>query len=316
MGPWLFVVNSFLEKHKDEYVPSYYGITTGSGKAEHNLKDIAEADIVLWLTDREYRFHNGMVRPSWAERSDNRLSEIRKVINGKRVIILCSEPADTIDLFRNVVFKGSSPDLRYLIESDFVPSLQTLKYYFIRDYLKPVNAFTDNATRQYDFGYWGSSKAKNNDGTQSTDVRHLILRELRKRLRAQSLFIGSVIPKSDRKYENDIRDLLKDLTNINATLCFVWPGREAFLTSRYQEAIACGIVPLLWKSFDCHNTASGDDWLRCYTAEDVLEKVNALRDPGFRNGMISKLVSEFEAKIPPKAFFADTFDKMMLNQLK
>ena len=310
MGPWYYVIKNVLKRY--DIKVSYYGISGRDFGATHDIGDIVNADLVIWFTDREYRFHNDTMSPAIEEKVLGRLAEINGVIDGKEIIILSNEPADTLELFRDVVFAGRKPKLHYILESDFVPSIQTLRYYFIKEHLESVNRFLDDGERKYDFCYYGTAKSKNNDGTKSTDERALILRQIRKELgRKRSLYMGSIISNSDRGYRNDSTELMLDLTSANATLCFVWPGREKYVTARYQEALACGMVPLLWKDFDSENTACGDAWLRCRSVGDVLSKVEALRDDEFRKRMVSKLTVDFESKVLPKEHFINECDRMV-----
>lgn len=313
MGPWYYVVKKVLDKYPLDI--SYYGIDTSSHRATHNVIDIENADLVIWFTDREYRLHNGTMGPLFVDKNNERLSEINSVVNGKPIIILSNEPADTLELFRDVVFT-SKPKLHYILESDFVPSIQDLRYYFFKEYLKCGNRFLDDKERQFDFCYYGSAKNKNNDGSKSTDERQEILRQIRKVLGKKSLYMGSIIPNSDRGYRNDSTELVGDFTNCNSTLCFVWPGRESFTTSRYQEALACGMVPLLWKTFDKNNTTGGDEWLRCYSVNDVIQKVALLKNNKFRKELIDKLTVSFEKTLKPKCHFVNQFEGMIRLDLQ
>mgnify|MGYP001179195487 CR=1 FL=1 len=48
-------------------------------------------------------------------------------------------------------------------------------------------------------------------------------------------------------------NILPHIAECNATLCFNWPGQEEHLTSRYNEALGCDTIPLVWKDYDCNN---------------------------------------------------------------
>jgi hypothetical protein len=71
------------------------------------------------------------------------------------------------------------------------------------------------------------------------------------------------------------------LEGCRETLCFNWLDETA-TTSRYVEALAIGIVPFVWRNYDCNNTYRIDKWQRVYTFEEFLEKSLELRDDTFR----------------------------------
>ena len=69
-----------------------------------------------------------------------------------------------------------------------------------------------------------------------------------------------------------LKDTLGYLDQSYATLCFNWIDQTA-LTARYHEAIACDVVPLVWKNYDSTNILVADDWQRCFTIQEFYDKI-------------------------------------------
>ena len=56
---------------------------------------------------------------------------------------------------------------------------------------------------------------------------------------------------------------------------------ETATTSRYVEALAIGILPMVWRNYDVNNTYVIDEWQRVHTFEDFERKAMMLRDDSF-----------------------------------
>jgi hypothetical protein len=174
---------------------------------------------------------------------------------------------------------------------DIPGGLHGMKYHFIKDNM-PMKLF--ETEREYDFIYWGCDKRKLIDNIESGDERHLVFKRIKKDAKIKSYFIGkynSIVP--DKKIDS-MYNLLNDLTGAKSTLCFNWLDPAA-TTSRYHEAIACGILPFVWKNYDCNNTLVADQWQRVESVEELYEKVQdvdkmfpAIEDYYVRNTMKSK----------------------------
>jgi hypothetical protein len=77
------------------------------------------------------------------------------------------------------------------------------------------------------------------------------------------------------------------------TLCFNWPGYDEYLTSRYNEAVACDIIPLVWKNYDINNQLVESDWQRCWSLEDIQKKCLELRDENVRLERLNKIKKKY-----------------------
>ena len=122
--------------------------------------------------------------------------------------------------------------------------------------------------------------------------------------------------KYDVKFDKDMRNIVPELVKGNATLCFNWPGHEKATTSRYNESIACGIVPLVWKDYDKTNKLVYSDWQRCYHLGDVVDKLEELRDGEFRGDMFAKIFAKYDYVTKDKKYYTEKFNKKVLDFIK
>ena len=82
-----------------------------------------------------------------------------------------------------------------------------------------------------------------------------------------------------------------------STLCFNWKDPTA-TTSRYPEALSVGIIPFVWKDYDCNNTYNIDPWQRVNSFEELKERVLTLDEncdklvEQYRNNYKEVLLSE------------------------
>ena len=51
---------------------------------------------------------------------------------------------------------------------------------------------------------------------------------------------------------------------------------ETATTSRYHEALACGLIPFVWHNYDVNNTIVADPWQRVSSVEELYEKYEEL----------------------------------------
>lgn len=305
-GPWYWTIKEWCRKYNHNI--SYWGVKhlLNKRRSRFNDDDIKNADLIFFITDRHYRVVNETFQPAALNNINSKVEILKTLFEGKTVIILSNEVADTPDLFKTHVFTSDNINLKYVLESDFEYTIQTLRYHFFKTYHEE-SFFTYDRT--YKFGYWGSPKSLNNDGTKSEDKRAVIVKDIRKKLKKESLIMGTIVSNSDRKYRNDNRLIYNDFATIKTTLCFVWPGREKYLTSRFQESIATGICPLVWENFDSTNSVVKNKWLRCFSFEEALDKIEYLNEhENFRNEIVDFLVKEFEKNTPPMIHYVDEFE--------
>ena len=309
------IMDSFYELYK-EYMqknPQHsYGVCNfGWGAANRKkMDDILDADVVIIPSENEFFQHiKGYVDPRHKERSDEFVKQIGEQLAKKHVIIMRSDRADSEELYRTRVFKDQ-PIGQFSIfdEMDIPGGLHGMKYHFIKENM-PFDMFGESE-RQYDFIYWGCDKRKLIDNVDSGDERHLIFKQIKKEGRLNSYFIGkynAIVP--DKKIDS-MYNLLPILKQGKSTLCFNWLDPVA-TTSRYHEALACGILPFVWKNYDSNNTLVADQWQRVQSVEELYDKMQdvdkmfpAIEDYYVRNTM------------KPKSWYYEKFEQRMNEILK
>jgi hypothetical protein len=308
-------MDSFYELYK-EYIqknPQHsYGVCNfGWGSANRKkLDDILDADVVIIPSENEFFQHiKGYVDPRHKERSDEFVAQIGEQLAKKHVIIMRSDRADSEELYRTRVFKDY-PIGKFSIfdEMDIPGGLHGMKYHFIKENM-PFDMFGE-AEREFDFIYWGCDKRKLIDNVESGDERHLVFKKIKKDGMLKSYFIGkynAIVP--DKKIDS-MYNLLPILKQGKSTLCFNWLDPIA-TTSRYHEALACGILPFVWKNYDTNNTLVADQWQRVESVEELYEKMQdvdkmfpAIEDYYVRNTM------------KPKSWYYENFEQRMNEILK
>ena len=326
MDSFYYVITEFMEKYRDKYNYTFYSIEFGNRMPKKDYSTIEMADYVVVLSDAEYTFHvPGRIDPLHLDRTNMHLNNIRKIIDDKHIIVCRSDRADDENLYREYTFPNNNIELSFIDECDFVGGIHTLKYYFISEYITKHNIPFD---KEYDFVYWGSSKRHSvretppeelfkygdiiEKGKESDDERDRILRDIRmKKNKLDTFFIGSVIGNSDYSFTSNMKEIIPMMCKGNATLCFNWPGYDEYTTSRYNEAIACGVIPLVWKNYDINNTLVFDDWQRCYSFEEVHKKIKDLQDKDFREITFNKIHEDYLNKIKDKTYYIKRFDKLI-----
>ena len=328
---------------------------------------IKDADVLIIPTESEFvnhikgRLSNIMFGRGWTL-TRNIVDTIKKYPKKRLIILITSDKADTIELFKERTFEGCK-DLTFaqIDEGDFDGNLHHLKYHFISEWLTDVDGdhIPEYYEKEYDFVYWGTSKkmkwdfkselvsvpvkdwyeiktgklsqSSNKEKNElkvrfeqdifqpvlSNDQRHMILSAIHKDEEIMSCHIGYFDGfKYDVKFDKDMRNIIPELVKGIATLCFNWPGHEKATTSRYNEAIACGIVPLVWKDYDKTNKLVYSDWQRCYHLGDVVDKLEELRDGEFRGDMFAKIFAKYDYVTKDKKYYTEKFNKKVLDFIK
>lgn len=270
------IMDSFYDLYK-EYMSKNkqhtYGVCNFGWNAANRKKldDILDADVIIIPSENEFFQHiKGYVDKRHKERSDEFVAQIAEQLANKHVIILRSDRADNEELYRTRTFKDYTiGKFSTFDEMDIPGGLHGMKYHFITESL-PSKLF--EGERQYDFVYWGCDKRKLIDNIESGDERHLVFKKIKKDNKINSFFIGRYNSISPDKKIDSMYNLLPVLTEGKSTLCFNWLDNTA-TTSRYHEAIGCGIVPFVWKDYDVNNTIVADQWQRVNSVEELYEKI-------------------------------------------
>lgn len=395
MDSFFHVTNEFIKKWKNSYDMNTYNFTIESiptkkqeSRSKSKLKHLVESDYIVIFTENEFQYHiKGRISNILMGRSYsillNILEEFDKTPDKERnIILITSDKADTIELFRDRTFNRSNYYVKdslwthnfdyqnkshqynmnfYRIdEGEFEGGIHHLKHLFMLDYWKDKRKTRSRTNKKVDFVYWGTSKKKKvdksadnfdyklkdwynkgtgildgrynekneskyrssvliNKGAPSNDYRNILLREIKKSPLLTSNMIGYFDSfKYDVKFDKSILNIMPEISKGRATICFNWPGQWEHLTSRYNEAVACDVIPLVWNGYDKNNQLVADDFQRINKDngfEELEKKLIQLRNDEFRLGLLKKIKDKYYSVVQPIEYYEKEFEKKMLNIL-
>ncbi len=266
----------------------------------------------------------------------------------RKVILITSDKADTIKLYRDKVFK-MIPNLTFyrIDESEFPGGIHHLKYLNI----KKLNLDTK---KNVDFGYWGTSKRFKIDmtsetrdykvkdyfaggkivrygtegaelktkfteplyiGRESKDERHLILKQIYEDDNITNHMIGYFDGfKYTHKFDKNMENILPHIAVCKFTLCFNWPGQEEHFTSRYNEALACNTIPLVWQNYDCNNQLVLDERQRMFSFEDIKKCLTSTSE-SVRLQWLKSIKDKYNSVTKPLEHYEELFNKKLMDKL-
>jgi hypothetical protein len=285
-----------------QYNYKFFGLSFSTAWPTKLYQDIIDSDYIVIPSEAEFLFHiPNRVMSIVKKRSDEVLNGIRKVIDGKTIIILQSDRADSVELYRDYVFPDNDVKIYSIDECDYKGGLHSLKYHFIKQRFH-------GGEKIHDLGYWGTSKRRKVGGDLSGDVRHEVLKDLYKS-DLDTLFIGNFDGfKRDVKFTRKLENIVPHLMDCKTTLCFNWPGYDEYLTSRYNEAVACDIIPLVWKNYDINNQLVESDWQRCWSLEDIQKKCLEIRDESVRLERLNKIKKKYKESTEDIEYYEKEFE--------
>ena len=298
------VCNKFMHNNP-QYNYNLFGLSFSTAWPNKIYQNIADSDYIVIPSEAEFMFHiPDRVMTIVKKRTDEVLDGVREVIDGKTIIILQSDRADSVELYRDYVFPDNDVKIHSKYECDFKGGLHSLKYHFIKQRFH-------TGAKIHDFGYWGTSKKKKVGGGLSGDVRHEVLKDLHKS-DLKTLFIGNFDGfQRDIKFTRKLENIVPHLMNCKTTLCFNWPGYDEYLTSRYNEALACDIIPLVWKNYDINNQLVESNWQRCYSFEDIQRKCLELRDEGVRLERLKRIKKKYNESTEGVEYYEKEFENKL-----
>ena len=301
-GPLETVLDSFFENYvkwmkanlQHEY--DTYNVSFGKNRPKRTPETIDWADVIVIPSDSEFRYHGELqMNPKDLAKSESHMEQIRPYFEGKTVIMFRSDRGDTEELYRNETLKGVNLKSFHTIdEVDFSGNIHGMKYHFIQ---KLQSTILISADKTIDFAYWGKMKPSEKNEREKT------IRQIYKDKDISTMLIGGfpsgVVRQS--KWIKDWNIFYHMIEPARATLCFNWKDPTA-TTSRYPEALSVGIIPFVWKDYDCNNTYRISDFQRVQSFEELKERVIHLRDENtfnsklleYRNNYAEVLLSEYE----------------------
>jgi len=299
-GPLETVLDSFFEnyvkwmKANPQHEYDTYNVSFGKNRPRRTPETIKWADVIVIPSDSEFRYHGELqMNPKDLAKSESHMEQIRPYFEGKTVIMFRSDRGDTEELYRNETLKGVNLKSFHTIdEVDFSGNIHGMKYHFIQ---KLQSTILVPADKTIAFAYWGKMKPS------EKNEREKIIRQIYKDKDISTMLIGGfpsgVIRNS--KWIKDWNKFYHMIEPARSTLCFNWKDPTA-TTSRYPEALSVGIIPFVWKDYDCNNTYNIDPWQRVNSFEELKERVLTLRSgcgtlvEEYRNNYKKVLLSEDE----------------------
>jgi len=307
----LYLLQRYIQNHP-EIEFKYFNVTFDGSKPVKDGTVLKDCDFIIIPTENEFHYQMpNFFPPIRVTESNETVQKVTDNLKKQKIVLLTSDKGDTIDLYRDKVFKKDM-DYVQIDEDDFPYNIHSLKYHFIRE----ADPNVKRTSRNYDFVYWGSSKRKGFDGkTDSGDERHVILNEIRKAEMSttiKSCFIGRMDRfKPTVQWQRTFNKILPYLKQGKVTLCFNWLDSPK-PTARYHEALGCGVIPLVWKQYDYDNTLVSESWQRCHTLEKVIEHIKMLTEKeSFRKETFAKLEANYEKKLPSKDETYNAFEKLL-----
>ena len=297
----------FFVKRHPEHTFSYYNFGFNQ-KPQRDVDAVAQADVIIIPSEAEFTYHvPGLLHSLDVKKSNEHVATLIPHVSGKKVIVMRSDRRDDEELYRKVF----PIDFTYdeIDEIDFKNNIHSLKYHYIRRLPEYYGEFT------FDFAYWGTDKRRGIDGKQSGDVRHKVLKDIRKDQQLNTMLIGRFYGvERDQKFQKMI-DIIPTLQQSMSTLCFNWMSNKA-TTSRYVEAVACGMIPFVWQDYDSTDIFVHDKWQRVSSSEELIDKVKQLTyNNNFRSSLYDGIHFKFLSNLKTENEYYEDFDQLLSRKL-
>ena len=303
MDSFYYMLKRFQAKHDEFVYGTYnYGYDTPNRRKPD---DIPDSDIIIIPTENEFHYHiPNYIDPKNLEKSYTAIKKHFVDLKDKHIILLRNDRGDTESLYRNYTFKDNPiRKISILDEIDIPGNIHQLRYQFIKDEIP------ENSERPFLFTYWGTDKRRDVGGVDSGDERHTILKELQNGMgRYHTRFIGRFSTVKRDMKSDSMRNILPILNQSRYTLCFNWKDNKA-TTSRYHEALASGIIPMVWKDYDSTGILVKDDWQKVSSPEELCKKIMNTD----YNSKYKQIHDSFKQSLLTKDQIYDTFEEQLLN---
>jgi hypothetical protein len=314
LDSFYFLLKEFMNNNS-QYNYTFYNISFDGSRPKRDIEAIKKADIIIIPTENEFHYHiTNYIHPKNLEKSNIAIENIKPFLQDKKIILLRSDRADSIELYRNFTFKDVNCEIDVIDEIDFRGNVHILKHHFIKEHRLVNCKYT--RIKDYKFGYWGTDKRKISGKVDSGDNRHKILRAIDKNDNISTVFIGRFANiKRDFKML-PMRNVIWFINKSHTTLCFNWLDSKA-TTSRYHEAMACGCVPLVWDNYDSTNILVATDKQRCYSIDDVISKIDLFSSDSIEKKELLDTINHkyYSQTIRSKESFIDEFNLLLNNKV-
>ena len=306
MDSFYYLLKEFQIRHNEfDYGTYNYGYEKPNRRKPD---DIPDSDIIIIPTENEFHYHiPNYIDPKNLEKSNTAIKEHFLDLKDKHIILMRNDRGDTESLYRNYTFKDKPiRKISILDEIDIPGNIHQLRYQFIKDEIP------ENSERPFLFAYWGTDKRRDVGGVDSGDKRHTILKEIQNGMgRYLTRFIGRFSTVKRDMKSDSMRNILPILNQSKYTLCFNWKDNKA-TTSRYHEALASGIIPMVWKDYDSTDILVKDDWQRVSSPEELCKKIMNTD----YNSKFKQIHDSFKQSLLTKEQIYDTFEEQLLNKIE
>ena len=301
----------YYKDNNPQHEYSYYNFACGSKGAKRDPDVIKNADVIIFPAVQEFIYFANAMNPRDVEKSQAEIRKTYEHLNDKHIILLTQDRGVDEKMIMQYTFenKVKPKSFQTIDEMHFTMCLQGLKYHFIKKVAQARRYNAYDIKKDIDFVYWGSDKSKVAGGEKSGDERLDIIKRIRNHLDIGTNMISSTIigrwPFKVKHKWMPLKETLLYLDRGHTTLCFNWMDDKA-VTGRYHEALACDVVPLVWKNYDINNILVADEWQRCLTIGDVYDKIKEVKtDSGNR---LRKIKKNFLEKLPTKEQYYKEFE--------
>jgi hypothetical protein len=249
------------------------------------------------------------MHPRDVEKSQAEIRKTYEYLNDKDIILITQDRGVDEEMVMRYTFEEQvkPKSFQTIDEMDFTMCLQGLKYHFIQNHFRfPTDKVTD-------FVYWGSDKSKTAGGVKSNDERLDIIKSISKNKEVSSTIIGRW-PNSIRieKKWVPLKETLGYLDQSYSTLCFNWIDQTA-VTGRYHEALACNVYPFVWKDYDTNNILITEEWQRCFTKDELYDKIKDIKKHDYR---LLKVKKDFIDRLPTQGEYYKEFETVFNKCLR
>jgi len=97
-------------------------------------------------------------------------------------------------------------------------------------------------------------------------------------------------------------------------MIYAWPGQEEHLTSRYNEALGCDIIPLVWQNYDCNNQLVLDDRQRMFSFEDIKKCLTSTSE-SVRLQWLNSIQEKYLSVTKPIEYYEESFNQKLMEIL-
>lgn len=288
---WYCLDRYMKNEGKDKYQFKFFKTSFDGSHPQKDPRMSSGVDKVIVVSSVEWTYHiPGYYAEHTRKKSHEEIQELNKNLEDTDFILITNEHYDTLSLFKDITFeKNRFNSMTRIGVEDIGNEFMELRHKFILD---SRDGNLSDVSKDIDFVFWGRSRSKIAGGVVNTgDNRSVALHDIcykthtHNTSKIQTSFTGKF--DFDRNEKNhpwtiNFKKIMPTIERGVATLCFQKPGLEHRANFRYGEALACGIIPLVWKDFDKDGKLyQHDKWQEVDSVYSLFDKLESLREPNW-----------------------------------